>query len=473
MTGLPKKIAFVDIETTGCSLRNDRVIEIGILRVEDSKIVKTFSSLINPQCHIPAEIELLTGITGVDVESAPSFYELKSAIRELLDDCVFVAHNVRFDYSFLKTEFKRFDMEFNPKQFCTVKLSRALFPQFRHHNLDSIIERFGFKNERRHRAFDDAQVLWDFYQKMIVDLGEEKLLEAVAKAMKRPTVPLNLPIEYLESLPDAPGVYIFFGENKLPLYIGKSISIKKRVMNHFSSDHLSSIELKIAQQVKNIETVVTAGELGALLKEAYLIKKMQPLYNRKLRQKHKMVAVKAVTNKDGYGSVEFIDAAEIDVENLDSIVGVFRSRKAAQSFLLNKCRDHELCERWLGLENTKGACFQYRLGKCKGGCVGKEIAVMYNFRFAQAFYQARFQKWPYSTPVMIKEMGGDGVKSEAFILDKWCYLGSVKEEGQARNVEVKKELEFDLDTYKILQSFMRLKKGVMISPVNIEQLSLL
>jgi DNA polymerase III subunit epsilon len=472
MNALPKNLCFVDIETTGCSLYNDRIIEIGILRVEDGEVIKTFSSLINPQVHVPPEIELLTGITGMDVEAAPSFYELKQEIKEVLDGCVFVAHNVRFDYSFLKTEFKRYDIEFTPKQFCTVKLSRSLFPQYRHHNLDSIIERFGFINERRHRAFDDAKVLWEFYQKVRSEFGDERLLEAVAKAMKRPTVPVNLPIEFLESLPDKPGVYIFYGENKLPLYIGKSVSIKKRVMSHFSSDHLSSIELKIAQQVKNIDVIVTAGELGALLKEASLIKQMQPLYNRKLRQKHKMLAVRSVTGPHGYESVELIDANEIDVNNLDSVIGIFKSRKAAQSFLLNKSKEHELCERWLGLENTKSACFAYRLGKCKGACSGKELPVMYNMRFAQAFFSSRFQRWPYSTAVVVKELGVQAEKSEAFILDKWCYLGSIREEGQLRDIEMRKDLEFDLDTYKILQSFIKHKRGVAISPINLEQLQL-
>lgn len=469
---LPSKICFVDIETTGMSLRGDRIIEIGILRVEDGVVTKTFSSLINPQTYLPPEIELLTGITSVDVKTAPSFYELKNEIKEILEGCVFAAHNVRFDFSFIKTEFKRFDLEFNPKHFCTVKLSRALFPQYRHHNLDSLIQRFNFINEKRHRAFEDAKVLWDFYQLVRREFGDEKVYEAISKTMKRPTVPLNLPIEYIESLPDSPGVYIFYGENELPLYIGKSVSIKKRVMNHFSSDHLSSIELKIAQQVKHITSIKTAGELGALLKESMLIKQMQPLYNRRLRQKHKLVAIKSIVSDKGYNTVEFIDAEEIDVSLLDSVIGVFKSRRAAQSFLLDKCKNNQLCERWLGLENTTGACFQYRLGKCKGACVEKELPVMYNFRFQSAFYDSRFKPWPYSTPIVVKELGLNDGKSEAFILDKWCYLGSMTTEGQDSSVSLSRELEFDLDTYKILQSFIRSKKGISISPISIDQLSL-
>lgn len=470
MTALPKKICFVDIETTGMSLHNDRILEIGVLRVEEGKLTDTFNSLINPQTYIPPEIEMLTGITKIDVESAPTFYQIKHDLKNILDDCVFVAHNVRFDFSFLKTEFKRFDLDFNPKHFCTVKLSRALFPQYHHHNLDSIISRYGFKNEKRHRAFDDAKVLWDFYQMILQNFEEEKVLEAIARGMKRPTVPLNLQLEYLEGLPDAPGVYIFYGDNNLPLYIGKSVSIRKRVMNHFSSDHLSSIELKIAQQVKHVEHIVTSGELGALLKESYLIKKMQPIYNRKLRQSRKLVAVQSIMTKDGYFSVDFIDAGEIDVTNLDSIIGVFKSKRAAQTFLLNKCKEFQLCEKFLGLDHTGGACFQYRLGKCKGSCSGKEIPVMYNFRFQQAFYENRLKKWPFSTPILIEEKGLVDGKSEAFVLDKWCLLGSVNREGQDESLDLKRELEFDLDTYKILNNFLKSKK-VRVSPINLEQLS--
>jgi DNA polymerase III subunit epsilon len=467
---LPNKLCFVDIETTGMSLSHDRVLEVGVLRVEEGKLVDTYSTLINPEVYIPPEIEILTGITKVDVQSAPTFYQIKSDLKNILEDAVFVAHNVRFDFSFLKNEFKRYDLEFNPKHFCTVKLSRALFPQFHHHNLDAIIQRFGFQNEKRHRAFEDAKVLWDFYQKILSEFAEERVLEAIGKGMKRPTVPLNLQMEYLEGLPDAPGVYIFYGDNRLPLYIGKSVSIRKRVMNHFSSDHLSSIELKIAQQVKSVEHIVTSGELGALLKESYLIKQMMPIYNRKLRQSRKLIAVRSLESKEGYLTVEFIDAGEIDVESLDSIVGVFKSKRAAQTFLLNKCKEHQLCEHYLGLDHTKGGCFQYRLGKCRGACSGKELPVMYNFRFQQAFYENRLKKWPFSTPVLIEEKGLVDGKSEGFVLDKWCLLGSVSHDGQDRNYELKRELEFDLDTYKILNSFLKSKK-VKVRPISTEQLS--
>src|SRR5437867_5621 len=136
---LPKKLAFVDIETTGTRVSRDRIIEIGILRVEENKLVATYKTLINPQTYISPFIEQMTGISKEALENAPIFSDVKEKILDILDDCVFVAHNARFDYGFLKTEYKHLGISFSPKQFCTVKLSRLLYPKYKQHNLDSLI----------------------------------------------------------------------------------------------------------------------------------------------------------------------------------------------------------------------------------------------------------------------------------------------------------------------------------------------
>src|SRR5206468_3403196 len=141
----------------------NRVIEIGILKVVDGVIVKEYKTLINPEAHVDPFIEGLTGISAADLESAPTFEEVASEINEILTDSYFVAHNVRFDYGFLRNEFKRAGLRLNLKQICTVKLSRILYPDMTRHNLDAIIERFDIKCENRHRAFDDAKVLFEFY----------------------------------------------------------------------------------------------------------------------------------------------------------------------------------------------------------------------------------------------------------------------------------------------------------------------
>jgi DNA polymerase III subunit epsilon len=457
---LPKKICFVDIETTGMRVNYDRIIEIGILRVEDNTLVESYQTLVNPGMYIPEEILAMTGIGPGELEGAPSFYQIKNDLKRLLADAYFVAHNVRFDYSFLKNEFRRFDINFSPKQICSVKLSRSLFPQFKKHNLDALIERFGLNCERRHRAFDDARVLWDFYQLVQEKFPEEKLLEVVNKLLKKPSVPLMLKQQELDCLPQKPGVYIFYGESGAPLYVGKSVNIKDRVLSHFSSDHLSTKEMNISQQIKRIETIETSGELGALLKESDLVKKLQPIYNRQLRLKRKMVVLKKVKTEEGYEKVIFDETGLIDYLETENILGTFRSKKQAKEFLVNLAKKFELCEKLLGLESTKGGCFGYRLGRCKGACLNKELAGFYNLRLIEAFADTHLKPWPYPGPILIKEKDLDKDYTEGFLVDKWCFLGSIRDEDWPTLDEISSDSYiFDLDSYKILVNFLKNPKN--------------
>ncbi len=161
-----RDLAIVDVETTGMSPFHDRVIEIAIIRVEGNKIVDTFTSCINPQISIPSFITHLTGISNQDVEQAPVFAEVKHKMRKLLKGATFVAHNAWFDYSFIKSEFGRIKIPFESRRCCTVRLSRRLYPQYKSHSLESVIQRFGFTYKVRHRAYDDAHILWQFLKKI-------------------------------------------------------------------------------------------------------------------------------------------------------------------------------------------------------------------------------------------------------------------------------------------------------------------
>lgn len=458
---LPAKISFVDIETTGGSTYYDRIIEIGILRLEENILVKTFHSLINPQGHVPKEIELLTGITSVDLENAPTFRQIKNDILEILDDSYFVAHNVRFDYGFLKNEFKRENTSYKQKHFCTVRLSRLLYPAFRRHNLDSLIERFGFTCKNRHRALDDATVLFDFYKKIQAEFSGEVLEQAVSKCLKKPSVPLKIPDGTLEDLPESPGVYILYAESGMPLYVGKSINLKDRILSHFSSDIRSGVEMNISQQVTNIETIPTAGELGALLLESRLIKKLLPLYNKRARIKHELTAVKYRINIDGYKEI-FLEPitnilpTQIDetTDDNEGFLGFFRTKRQAKEHLTQVLRKYLLCEKLLSLEKTKSGCFSYRLDKCKGACLGIEKPILYNLRFTAAFAATRIKPWPFKGPITIEESDLDGRK-EYFIINKWCFLGKVQVNAFNDFKEDKMEnVIFDLDTYKILKQYL-------------------
>ncbi len=456
---LPEKIAFVDIETTGLRAFYDRIIEIAIHRVENNKISRSFHTLINPQSHLPPEITMITGITAGDLENAPTFRQIKDDVLEIMDGCVFAAHNVRFDYGFIKSEFQRLEYTFKTKHFCTVRLSRALYPQFKHHNLDSLIERFKFECENRHRAFDDARILFSFYEKILGEFPIEKIAKAINIGLKKPNVPIKLKTN-LKDIPEKPGVYIFYGDNGTPLYVGKSINLYERVMSHFSADIHSPVEMKISQQIESLETITTAGELGALLLESELIKKMLPLYNKKSRIKHELIALKKQINKEGYETAQLMPISnpqfEYNTDKMDELsrlFGFFKSRKQAKSFLADAAKEYGLCEKLLGLEKTNGACFAYRLGRCRGACTGHEQAAAYNIRFLSAFAGFNIKPWPFPGMIAIEE--ADGNVKELILVDKWCLLGRIKLDTAGNsNAQILPNTYFDLDTYKIIKQYV-------------------
>jgi DNA polymerase III subunit epsilon len=458
---LPKKLAFVDLETTGASANHSRILEIGILRVENGAIVDTFSSLVNPLSYIPPEIERLTGIRQNDVENAPTFDALSKDIYAMLKDYIFVAHNVRFDYGFLKSEFARSEIAFTTKHFCTVRLSRLLYPNHRRHNLDSIIERFDISCSNRHRALDDAKVIQEFYTTAQKSFPAEKFEKAVSAALKKPSIPLRLKQEMLDALPEHPGVYIMYGSNGTPLYVGKSISIKERVLSHFAADIHSSSEMKIAQQIESIETITTPGELGALVLESAMIKKLLPLYNKKLRIKRELIVIKNKKNKDGYETVDIEPVEKIYPEDIqndaeEKILGLFNSRRQAKSFLTGVAKEYKLCEKLLRLESTGGACFAYRLGSCGGACIGEELTLKYNMRFTEAFSDIKIKPWPFKGPIVIEEKNEISGEMQYFFIDKWCYLGSITADMKGSLNKIPEEdIIFDTDLYKILRSYLR------------------
>lgn len=444
---LPQNLTFVDIETTGGSVTTDRIIEIGILKVRDNKLETTYQSFLNPDRYLPDEIQLLTGITPSDLEKAPSFFDIKDELLEYFDDGIFVAHNARFDYGFLKREFLRYGIKFSPKQLCTVKLSRLLFPEHRHHNLDSIIQRFQFQIQSRHRALSDAKILWDFYQKIQELFSQEKLIQTVSHILKKPNTPPTLKNFDLSHLPESPGIYIFYGNSGQPLYVGKSKNIRERVFNHFSLSAGNSLEMKIYTQVESVEFVQTAGELGALLKESATIKKLMPLYNRMLRNKEKMTLARKVID-DGVFSIKLEETDFVDPDSLEDIMGIYKSRRAGGEALVSLAKEYSLCDRFLGLEKTKTECFSARLGKCNGICAGREKAIKYNLRFIEAFLNSKIKSWPKKGSIVIKEFDAQTEKEEQFLINNWCVSQIHEGQDSAGN------LEFDFDVYKILKRFV-------------------
>lgn len=462
-------IAFVDLETTGTTSTADRITEIGIVRVEDGELAEEWSTLVNPECSIPEEIQVLTGISNEMVRRAPTFAELRREVFERLEGHLFVAHNARFDYGFLKNEFRRVEMAFTADVLCTVRLSRRLYPEAVGHGLDALIARHRLEDAvdpdrstraGRHSALGDARVLWRFVQRLYHEKEVADIVAAVRRLLKIPSLPPQLAPDALEDLPEAPGVYRFYGVNDLPLYIGKSINLRDRIRSHFSSDYRSANDVRISGEIQRIEYDETAGNLGALLLEARLVKELLPLHNYRLRRKLNACFVRlpdlrsppqVLLNKD-------VDWAEYFSESragCDSLFGPFATKPQVRQALEHLAAEEGLCWRQLGWEKRGGPCFARQVKKCRGACIGEETPEQHHLRLATALSQFRVRDWPWPGRVVVRECNAETGRTEAHVFDRWCHVGTARSDDEMESLaESRFEVEFDPDVYKILSSFI-------------------
>ncbi|MEI6532232.1 MAG: exonuclease domain-containing protein [Candidatus Roizmanbacteria bacterium] len=446
-------LAFVDIETTGTSHENDRIIEIGVLRVQNGEVIETFSSLINPQVEVPDFIQRMTGIDTNLLHSAPLFSEVADTIFRLVDTSVFVAHNVGFDYSFLKSEFSRLDRQFLAPRLCTVKLSRTLYPQYQKHGLDTLMERFNFIVERRHRAMDDAHAVWQFYQMIQKQFPSEELQKTLHQLTRHYQIPKSFSADEIDRLPTGPGIYIFYDINRHPLYIGKSNTVRERVLAHFSDTLTSDKEMDMAQQVHYVEAISTIGELGAELLEVEKIKQLKPIYNKKMRKKSVQYVLIYSPDDEGYYHVRCEEVVSaIPSEMLNSLLGIYTSKAQAKNSLIRLCATFSLCPQFLGLEKRSASCFAHKSGRCNGACVGIEKPQVYNRRMLTAFSRSRIMRWPYQGMIVVKEQSSD--KNIAYIFKDWIYLGTIEMKDQAQELNLFENTEFDYNLYSILKNFL-------------------
>ena len=463
-------LAIVDVETTGTSPGYDRIIEVGVLRIKGGAVVDTYSTLVDPERSIPFHIENLTGITNRDISGAPTFGDIKEELIQLLDGCVFVAHNARFDYGFLRNEFGREGIDFSARCLCTARLSRKLFPHERRHGLDSIIQRYGIACQNRHRALDDAQALWDFLDLLKDRVDASRLMAAVQELLKTSTLPPHIEQPMIKSLPDSAGVYVFYGSDGSPLYVGESGNIRNGVLSHFSNDYKSSKEMSLCQQVRDIKAIKTAGELGALLLQSHLIRELHPVHNRRSLASRKFVVAKRVLTDNGYFSAEIESLSTLPSSVLPDILGIFRTRRKAKEFLLSHAREHGLCPKVMGLEKGDGPCSYAQIDICHGACTGEESPRSYNDSFTRAFAASGIKAWPFSGPILIEEKNGPA-EGEAFLIDQWCIVGSFRFDDTGTERFLPADYVFDYDSYKILtQHLLSQRKATRLRSITYAEL---
>ena len=442
---------FLDVETTGSTATRDRVTEVAwvLLDGETGQVTKE-SHLVNPDARIPAFIQQLTGITDDMVADAPRFSAIAPRLAAAMDGAVFVAHNARFDYGFVKNEFKRIGQSVRAPVLCSVKLSRLFFPAEKRHNLDAVMARHQLQADSRHRALTDADLIYQFWLDLQQRFGPQKVLDAAKSLISQSSWPSHLDADALDEMPDTPGVYIFYGEKRFTLYVGKSKHLRQRVLSHFSGDHAHGKELSLSMQVRQIEWHETPGEIGALLLEASLVKQLAPSHNVRLRRNKSLCAWRFSTETNAPPSLVWTQ--DLDAGAQDDLYGLFTSQRHAQTWLTTLAETHQLCKGRLGLEKVKPKqpCFGRQLRQCKGVCVGEEAPNLHDLRLLAAMVDRKVATWPFAGPVGFVERSKDKTQTAIHVVDRWCYLGTATQEGECADLMETARAQFDPDIYKIL-----------------------
>jgi DNA polymerase-3 subunit epsilon len=449
--GLHSPLAVVDLETTGGQPGCDRITEIGVIEVDGFEVSSEWSTLVNPGSAIPAPIQVVTGITNEMVAPAPSFAELAGALYERLAGRLFIAHNARFDYAFLRREFERAGLKFLAKTLCTVRLSRRLYGGKASHSLDSLIARHGIECRARHRALPDADAVWQFLRIAAREHGDEVLAVAARQVARQPALPPHIDRALVDAIPEAPGVYVFLGEAGRPLYVGMSRSMRSRVLQHFS------VNTPWVREIRRIDWERTVGELGALLREAQRVKELEPAYNRRLRRPESLCGFAFDMKR-----LRLAQPHEIDGETLPYVHGLFRSRREALSALRGLADEYGLCLQSLGFDPPAraGVCWRFQIGRCRGVCAGRENVHVHHGRVAEALARLKALEWPHGGPLGIVERDPQRDAAEIHVVDRWCYLGAADSDAELEElVAGARAPRFDYDHYRILSRHLA-RKGV-------------
>ncbi|MDJ0365382.1 exonuclease domain-containing protein [Hymenobacter sp. H14-R3] len=484
--------AIIDLETTGGQPANDRITELAIFVHDGQRVVDSYTTLVNPGRAIPPFITQLTGITNDMVADAPRFHEVARKVVEMTEGCVFVAHNVRFDYSFLKKEFADLGYNYSRKTLCTVRLSRSLIPGQPSYSLGKLCQNIGIPLEGRHRAAGDAEataILFDRLLRITQESDAEanaadalaqvdalapagrapvttegvtskkpspRRVAAMAQAIKTALLPPLITPEKVAALPQETGVYYFHNEAGEVIYVGKSINIYKRIQQHFAVDVKSRKSLDFKNSIADITYELTGSELVALLYESHLIKQLKPAYNRAQRRSVFPAGIYLKTDDDGYKRLYY---GRADARNLEIPIIALGNQYKAQGFLYHKVAKYNLCQKLCGLYKTESSCFAYQVHQCQGACVGQEPPESYNQRVDAAIDSITYEHESF----VVIGTGRRATEQSLVVIENGRYVGFgyVDETFTARKLadfrDAVKHYADNKDVQQIIRQYVRTK----------------
>lgn len=451
--------AIVDIETCGAKFefRRGRIIEISILIHDGLTVVDEFTTLINPECYISNYFTNISGITNAMVDDAPKFYEVAKQILEITKDKIFVAHNVGFDYGFVKEEFASLGFAFKRDTLCTVRLARKLIPGLKSYSLGNLCDYLGIDNEARHRARGDAMAtakLFDVLMQIKSDHPQYKT-KGIEELMVRRIDKIKQYI--LDKLPEECGVYYFLDQDQQIIYIGKSTNMYNRAMSHFNSKEQKG--RKMLNELYNVDFVKTGNELIALLQENSEIKKFKPKFNRMRKADSFTHCIDWGKNEEG-----IICFKILTYEESDNALLCFTSYSAARNCLESMIAENTLCIKYCGLADTDSVCFNHQIKKCNGICAGQEEVAVYNKRAIEIT-----KKNIYKSSNFAIILAGRTIDEKAMVLvinNKYTGSGYFDEYTPLTNLEDFKEVvtptEYYPDNDAIVRGWLKVNKPVII-----------
>jgi len=462
-------LAFVDLETTGATATADRITEIGIVEV-DADGVREWSTLVNPGVPISSFIESLTGISSAMVASAPAFTEVANEVLARLDGRLFIAHNARFDYGFLKNEFKRAGLDFRATVLCTVKLSRKLFPQHHRHNLDTLVTRHGLAVAgSRHRALADARLLWDLWRCWHEQLPVETIRSVVANLVGRPELPAQIDPALIDDLPEAAGAYAFYGEDGRLLLLRRASNLRQQVLAHFTA---AKRETPLLRDLRRVDWRAAAGELGARLREIELSRSAAQsgpqAWLREPGGSNAGAAARGLCSwpyqarQNGHLRPELVFAEDLDFAIADDLFGIYPSHREATRSLRKLADAQRLCYKLLGLDDRAkaGPCAAYRQKSCRGVCIGRETLALHGARVLIALAKFKLRPWPYKGPLVLLERDEFGMREDVHLVDRWRLVATVHSEEalQERLANGPTRQPFDPDIYRVIGRYLHAGK---------------
>lgn len=371
--------AIVDIETTGSYASANGITEIAIHVFDGKKVIEKFETLINPGQPIPRYIQAFTGISNEMVKTAPAFEEVAEPVFRILSENIFIAHNVNFDFSFIKSHLLRAGYDLSSKKLCTVRLSRKIFPGFPSYSLGNLCHSLKIKMNDRHRAGGDAAATVELFKKLLANDRENFIDKSLQRNSKEQILPPNVPKKYFDQLPSTPGVYYFHNAKGKIIYIGKAVNIRSRVNSHFSNNSDGRQKQNFLRNIHSISFQSCATELMAQVLESTEIKRHWPQFNYSQKNREVVLGIYSYEDQNGYLRL----AIDKTKKNLQPVT-TFQNLTEGHSILRKIVESHSLCPKLCFLQQGSESCTGMETKTCKGACIKREKKTVYNKRVKKA-----------------------------------------------------------------------------------------